>query len=150
MELNVTCFLVSLIKEEPHTFPRTLLSCPAAVCHPLAAVPVLPLFAARPLPSLSCRCVPPTCHHPCPAAVRCPLAAIPVLPLCTACSPLSLSLSCLLPGARLTLRRYSLLREPNSPSGGRTPKVSKNPEPPRTPQSLQEPRISHETRNHAR
>ena len=81
----------------------------------------------------SCRCTPPTHHRPHPAAVRCLLAAVPVLPLRAARSPLSLSLSCLLPGAHLTLRHYTLLHEPNSPSGGRTPKVSNNPEPLKNP-----------------
>jgi len=36
-------------------------------------------------------------------------------------------LSCLLPIAHLTLCHYTLLREPNSPSGGRTPETTQQP-----------------------
>ena len=96
-------------------------------------------------------------HHPCPVlgqlAARCPcpvlgqlaahcpftavlvlsmlradrsLRSVPVLSLlCTVRSPLPLS--SLIPVAHLTLCHYTLLHEPNSPSGGRTPETTQEP-----------------------
>jgi len=64
------------------------------------------------------------------------LRAVPVQSLL--CTVRSLPpLSCLLPVAHLTLCHYTMLREPNSPGGGRTPETTQEPlEFPKNPLSI--------------
>jgi len=103
------------------------------VCCPLAArrpCPVLSQLAARcPFPVLGQLAA----HRPLAAILvqssLCTdrfLHSVPLLSSLRAVRSLP-PLCCLLLGACLTLRHYSLLREPNSPSGGRTRETTQEP-----------------------